>query len=175
MGYRCYAIVRVRFKFFDHYDWHYIIIIMIYIIIIMIYIIIIMIYIIIIMIYIIIIMIYIIIIMIYIIIIIIYIIIIIIYYDNIMPATSADLRPTFASGLYFQTKPSTCGLIPITTTLNFPQLSCSQRRPESAQRRQRGVVCVDTYVYMGSSSSPLSPLMRCSMSACSLSYGARIR
>ena len=27
---------------------------------------------------------------------------------------SADLRPTFASGLYFQTKPSTCGLIPIT-------------------------------------------------------------
>ena len=29
------------------------------------------------------------------------------------PAVSADLRPTFASGLYFQTKPLTCGLIPI--------------------------------------------------------------
>ena len=29
-------------------------------------------------------------------------------------SASADLRPTFASGLYFQTKPSTCGLILIT-------------------------------------------------------------
>ena len=32
---------------------------------------------------------------------------------QLQPAASADLRPTFASGLYFQTKPSTCGLIPI--------------------------------------------------------------
>ena len=29
------------------------------------------------------------------------------------PWASADLQPTFASGLYFQTKPSTCGLVPI--------------------------------------------------------------
>ena len=33
---------------------------------------------------------------------------------QLQPAASADLPPTFASGLYFQTKPSTCGLIPIT-------------------------------------------------------------
>ena len=33
--------------------------------------------------------------------------------DQLQPAASADLRPTFASGLYFQTKPSTCCLIPI--------------------------------------------------------------
>ena len=32
---------------------------------------------------------------------------------QLQPAASADLWPTFASGLYFQTKPSTCGLIPI--------------------------------------------------------------
>ena len=32
---------------------------------------------------------------------------------TIIAAASADLRPTFVSGLYFQTKPSTCGLIPI--------------------------------------------------------------
>ena len=32
-----------------------------------------------------------------------------------VPQVSFSLRPTFASGQYFLTKPSTCGLIPITT------------------------------------------------------------
>ena len=36
---------------------------------------------------------------------------------QLQPAASADLRHTFASGLYFKTKPSMCDLIPITLQL----------------------------------------------------------
>ena len=42
-------------------------------------------------------------------------------------AASADLRPTFASGLYFQTKPSTCDLIPITFSWQYEYYRCSRR------------------------------------------------